>query len=153
MSDMNLQEYAGFLHEIKGRIRDRQLQAMRSVNRELVGLYWEIGERIHHKQEVQGWGKSVVETLARDLQAEFPGRNGFSARSLWNMREFYSEYVDKPNLLPLVAEISWTKNLAIFSRCKDDLEREFYLRATHGLAGPRQCFSIRWIAKATKDTY
>jgi predicted nuclease of restriction endonuclease-like (RecB) superfamily len=130
MSDMNLQEYAGFLHEIKGRIRDRQLQAMRSVNRELVGLYWEIGELIHHKQEIQGWGKSVVETLARDLQSEFPGRNGFSARSLWNMREFYSEYVDKPNLLPLVAEISWTKNLTIFSRCKDDLEREFYLRAT-----------------------
>jgi predicted nuclease of restriction endonuclease-like (RecB) superfamily len=71
-----------------------------------------------------------VETLARDLQAEFPGRNGFSARSLWNMREFYREYVDKPNLLPAVAEISWTKNLTIFSRCKDDLEREFYLRAT-----------------------
>jgi predicted nuclease of restriction endonuclease-like (RecB) superfamily len=130
MSEMNPQDYANFLHEIKQQIRDRQLQAMRSVNRELVGLYWDIGEMIHQKQTVLGWGKSVVETLARDLQAEFPGRNGFSARSLWNMREFYSEYVDKPNLLPLVAEISWTKNLTIFSRCKDDLEREFYLRAT-----------------------
>jgi predicted nuclease of restriction endonuclease-like (RecB) superfamily len=30
----------------------------------------------------------------------------------------------------LVREISWTKNLIILSRCKDDLEREFYLRAT-----------------------
>jgi predicted nuclease of restriction endonuclease-like (RecB) superfamily len=130
MSDMNLQEYAGFLHEIKGRIRDRQLQAMRSVNRELVGLYWEIGELIHHKQEVQGWGKSVVETLARDLQVEFPGRNGFSANNLWLMRQFYREYVDKPNLQSLIGEISWTKNLVIFGRCKDDLEREFYLRAT-----------------------
>jgi predicted nuclease of restriction endonuclease-like (RecB) superfamily len=130
MSDMNLQEYAGFLHEIKGRIRDRQLQAMRSVNRELVGLYWEIGELIHHKQEVQGWGKSVVETLARDLQVEFPGRNGFSANNLWLMRQFYREYVDKPNLQSLIGEISWTKNLVIFGRCKDDLERESYLRAT-----------------------
>ncbi len=130
MSEMNPQDYAHFLHAVKQHIRDRQLQAMRSVNRELVGLYWDIGELIHQKQASLGWGKSVVETLARDLQAEFPGRNGFSARSLWNMREFYSEYVDKPNLLPLVAEISWTKNLTIFSRCKDDLEREFYLRAT-----------------------
>lgn len=30
----------------------------------------------------------------------------------------------------MVAEISWVKNLVILSRCKDDLEREFYLRAT-----------------------
>jgi predicted nuclease of restriction endonuclease-like (RecB) superfamily len=130
MSEMNPQDYASFLHEIKQQIRDRQLQAMRSVNRELVGLYWDIGEMIHQKQAALGWGRSVVEILARDLQSEFPGRNGFSARSLWNMREFYTEYIDKPNLLPLVAEISWTKNLTIFSRCKDDLEREFYLRAT-----------------------
>ena len=130
MSEMSLQEYINFFQEIKGYIRDRQLRAMRSVNLELVGLYWDIGESIHSKQEELGWGKSVVETLARDLQAEFPGRNGFSAQNLWFMRQFYSEYVDKPNLQPLVREISWTKNLIIFSRCKDDLEREFYLRAT-----------------------
>ena len=103
---------------------------MRSVNRELVELYWAIGEMIHQKQTALGWGKSVVETLARDLQAEFPGRNGFSANNLWPMRQFYVEYVDKPNLRPLVGEISWTKNQFIFGRCKDDLEREFYLRAT-----------------------
>lgn len=103
---------------------------MRSVNRELVELYWAIGEMIHQKQTALGWGKSVVETLARDLQAEFPGRNGFSANNLWLMRQFYVEYVDKPNLRPLVGEISWTKNQFIFGRCKDDLEREFYLRAT-----------------------
>ncbi|MCU0567080.1 MAG: DUF1016 N-terminal domain-containing protein [Oculatellaceae cyanobacterium Prado106] len=130
MSEMNAQDYANFFREIKGRIRDRQLQAMRSVNRELVGLYWEIGELIHHKQALLGWGKSVVETLARDLQAEFPGQNGFSARNLWNMREFYCTYSTRPILQPLVAEISWTKNLVIMSRCKDDLEREFYIRAT-----------------------
>lgn len=129
MSEMNPLDYASFFHQIKGRIRDRQLQAMRSVNRELVELYWDIGALIHLKQEVLGWGKSVVETLARDLQAEFPGRNGFSAQNLWLMRQFYCEYVDKPNLQPMVREISWTKNLIIL-RCKDDLEREFYLRAT-----------------------
>jgi predicted nuclease of restriction endonuclease-like (RecB) superfamily len=130
MSKMSPQDYANFFHEIKGRIHDRQLQALRSVNRELVGLYWDIGELIHHKQEALGWGKSVVETLARDLQAEFPGRNGFSAQNLWFMRQFYSEYVDQPNLQSLIREISWTKNLVIFGRCKDGLEREFYLRAT-----------------------
>ena len=130
MSAINNQDYVNFFHEIKRRIRDRQYEALRSVNRELVRLYWEIGELIHYKQETLGWGKSVVETLARDLQSEFAGRNGFSANNLWLMRQFYCEYVDKPNLQSMIGEISWTKNLVIFGRCKDDLEREFYLRAT-----------------------
>ena len=72
----------------------------------------------------------MVETLARDLQADFPGRNGFSARNLWNMRDFYLAYFSSSKLQPMVAQISWAKNLVIFTRCKDELEREFYLRAT-----------------------
>lgn len=130
MSNLVPHDYAAFLVEIKARIRQAQYQALRAVNAELVRLYWEIGEAIHRKQEVLGWGKSVVQSLARDLQAEFPGQNGFSVQNLWLMRQFYSEYRDRPKLQPLVREISWAKNLVIMSRCKDDLEREFYLRAT-----------------------
>ena len=58
----------------------------------------------------------MVETLARDLQAEFPGRNGFSAQNLWYMRQFYSEYQGQSKLQPLVAEISWAKNVVIMAR-------------------------------------
>jgi predicted nuclease of restriction endonuclease-like (RecB) superfamily len=96
----------------------------------LLQLYWWLGENISRRQTEQGWGKSVVENLARDLQAEFPGRNGFSTQNLWAMRQFFSEYQTKPNLQSLIGEISWAKNLLIMARCKDDLEREFYLRAT-----------------------
>jgi len=67
-----------------------------------------------------------VETLANDLRAEFPGRNGFVARNLWNIKEFYCPFSSIEKLQPLVAEISWSKNLLIMSRCKDELEREFY---------------------------
>ncbi len=70
----------------------------------------------------------MVETLANDLQAEFPGIGGFSARNIWRMRNFYLTYHDNEKLPPLVAEISWTHNLLIMEKCKDDLEREFYLR-------------------------
>ncbi|MDO9224751.1 MAG: PDDEXK nuclease domain-containing protein [Pseudomonadota bacterium] len=122
--------YAEFLADIKTSIRQRQYQALRSVNRELVALYCDIGQAIHQKQQALGWGKAIVETLAYDLQAEFPGRNGFSSRNLWNMRDLYLAYADLPKLQPLVAEISWAKNLVILGRCKDPLEREFYLRAT-----------------------
>jgi len=130
MADLAPHGYADFLATLKQQIRQRQYQALRAVNRELVELYWELGESISRKQQEHGWGKAVVENLARDLQAEFPGRNGFSAQNLWFMRQFHREYQGKPNLQPLVREISWAKNLVILSRCKDDLAREFYLRST-----------------------
>jgi len=127
---VSLPEYPQFLASLKATIRERQYQALWAVNHELLALYLEIGEAIYRKQEDLGWGKAVVETLAHDLQAEFPGRNGFSARNLWNMRDLYFSYRELPKLQPLVAEISWAKNLVILVRCKDPLQREFYLRAT-----------------------
>jgi hypothetical protein len=115
--------YGDFLAEVKAQVR--QLQALRAANRELLALYWWLGESISHRQGEQGWGKAVVQTLARDLQAEFPGSRGFSARNLWHMLDLYRQYADKPKLQSLIAEISWAKNLLILARCKDDLEREF----------------------------
>ena len=130
MTELTTPDYPGFLTEIKSRIRRAQYQALRAVNKELVSLYWDLGQSIHQKQEALGWGKAVVQTLANDLQLEFPGRNGFSATNLWYMRQFYAEYRELPILQPLIGEISWAKNLLILGRCKDTLQREFYLRAT-----------------------
>jgi predicted nuclease of restriction endonuclease-like (RecB) superfamily len=79
---------------------------------------------------VAGWGKAIVEQLAQDIRAEFPGIAGFSARNVWRMRDFYLSYRDSPKLTPMVAEIGWTHNLVILEKCKDELEREFYLRMT-----------------------
>ena len=124
------EDYGSLLLEVKERIRAAQYQALRAVNRELIGLYWDIGRMIAQRQEYEGWGKSVVERLSDDLQREFPGIKGFSVQNLWYMRQFYQEYHDNEKLQPLVGEISWSHNLVIVSRCKDLLEREFYLRMT-----------------------
>lgn len=51
-------------------------------------------------------------------------------KSQIRQRQFFNEYSQRPKLQPLVREVSWAKNLVILARCKDDLEREFYLRAT-----------------------
>jgi len=120
--------YKDFVKGIKDLIYRRQYEAMKAVNKELLELYWEIGEEINNQQGEKGWGKSVVEVLANELQLEFPGVKGFSARNLWNMRNLYLAYSQNEKLQPLVAEISWTKNVIIMERCKDDLEREFYLK-------------------------
>ena len=85
-------DYTTWLGEVKTRIRSARLSAARSVNRELIGLYWDIGRGIVEKQQELGWGKSVVESLSRDLQLEFPSVRGFSPDNLWRMRQLYSEY-------------------------------------------------------------
>lgn len=128
------QEYAAVLGEIKARIRSAQYAALRAVNRELVSLYWGIGRAIVERQHAGSWGKAVVETLAHDLQVEFPGMSGISASNLWRMKLFFEAYSPCEKLAPLVREISWSHNLVMLEKCKDDLEREFYLRMTqaHG---------------------
>ncbi|GAB7078927.1 hypothetical protein JCM14635_06000 [Megalodesulfovibrio paquesii] len=123
-------EYAPLLAEVKSRVRAAQLTALRAVNTALVSLYWEIGRVIVERQHAAGWGKAVVEQLAADLQAEFPGVSGFSASNLWRMKALFEAYAGLEKLAPLVREIGWSHNLVILERCKDSLEREFYLRMT-----------------------
>ena len=121
---------AGVLALVKERVRSAQYSALKAVNTELVGLYWDIGQMIVVRQGVEGWGKAVVEQLAADLRTEFPGVGGFSSSNLWRMKAFFEAYTGLEKLAPLVREIGWSHNLAILERCKDPLEREFYLRMT-----------------------
>ena len=130
MSEIASNNYQLFFKDIKERILSAQYEALKAVNKELIALYWDLGKMIVERQEEEGWGKSVVERLAKDLQKEFPGIKGFSERNLWNMRIFYITYKNSKKLQPLVAEISWTKNVVIMGKCKDDLEREFYIKMT-----------------------
>ena len=130
VSDALSGEYAALLTTVKERVRAAQFAALRAVNTELVGLYWDIGRMIVGRQEAAGWGKAVVARLSEDLKREFPGVAGFSVQNLWYMRQFYAEYHADERLQPLVGEIAWAHNLVIMSRCKDPLQREFYLRMT-----------------------
>jgi predicted nuclease of restriction endonuclease-like (RecB) superfamily len=130
LSDKIPSEYTSLLIEIKERIRSAQLRALRQVNSELVALYEDIGQSIVARQEGETWGKSVVSSLARDLAAEFPATQGFSAANLWRMKLFYETYGSDEKLAPLVREIAWSHNVVILEKCKKPEEREFYIRMT-----------------------
>jgi predicted nuclease of restriction endonuclease-like (RecB) superfamily len=118
-----------FITEIKDKIRQSQYEALKAVNVHLINLYWDLGKAISEKQTA-GWGKSIVPTLAKELQKEFPTMSGFSTTNLWYMVQFYNEYQSDTNLQPLVGEISWSKHIVIFSKCKDSQQRQFYTLAT-----------------------
>ncbi|HEY6586309.1 MAG TPA: PDDEXK nuclease domain-containing protein [Candidatus Methanoperedens sp.] len=130
MKDIIPKDYGVLLNDIKQRIRSAQYEALKTVNKEMISLYWDIGGMIVERQKGEGRGKSVVEHLARDLQAEFPGIGGFSASNLWRIKLFHETYAHNPKLAPMVREIGWSHNIIIMEKCGDDLEREFYIRMT-----------------------
>jgi predicted nuclease of restriction endonuclease-like (RecB) superfamily len=96
----------------------------------MLQLYWEIGKGIAERQESLGWGKSVVEQLAKDLRKEFPGTVGFSPQNLWYMRKFFLAYRGQPILQQLAGEIPWFSNVAILDKVTPPRAREYYMRAT-----------------------
>ncbi len=146
--------YREFLEDLKVRIRSAQVKAALSANRELIVLYWDIGKSIVERQRAEGWGKSVVERLAADLQREFPGIGGFSAGNIWRMRAFYLAYteevsnlaqaaresknpklaqvareLDGRNLPQAASEIPWFHNVILIQRLKNPVKRLWYARA------------------------
>ena len=145
--------YQKLLEDIKARIRKAQIKASLSVNRELIRLYWDIGKSIIERQRAEGWGKSVVERLAADLQREFPGVGGFSAANIWRMRAFYLAYtkevlaraaresksqklaqaareLDGRNLPSAVREIPWFHNVVLVEKLKDPRQRVWCAQQT-----------------------
>ena len=113
MSKLLPNGYAALLAAVKARVRAAQYDALRAVNRELVGLYWDIGQMIVERQTDAAHGAAIAQQLAADLRMEFPGVNGYSRRNVFYMREFFLAYRDQPKVQPLVAQIGWTQNLII----------------------------------------
>lgn len=139
--------YPAFLETIKVRIREARIKAALAASRELIILYWDLGKSIVDRQRKEGWGKAVVEHLARDLQTAFPGEGGFSPVNIWRMRAFYLAYtegasnlsrpvteLDGVNLPRVVTEIPWGQNQELLFKLKDPIQRLWYAQKTieHG---------------------
>jgi predicted nuclease of restriction endonuclease-like (RecB) superfamily len=167
-------EHIGFsvLHEA---IRQARYNALKSVNAELVNLYWQVGAFVSKQLARSQWGDKTVERLSDFLHNQDPSLKGFDKRSIYRMIEFYEKYHTAAFVVPpepqlqsanhqiseivvppepqlekeaeseiiaaiwlqineenirqtILAKISWTNHLLIFSRCKSDEEREFYLK-------------------------
>ena len=97
-------EYRQFIEDLKTRVISARVSVARAVNRDLILLYWDIGRGIVEKQQVLGWGESVVEMVAADLQRAFPQITGFSPRNVWAMRRLYATYTAPDFLSQAVRE-------------------------------------------------
>ena len=127
-------EYGPFLEDLKSRIRAAQVRAAVSVNRELVLLYWSIGQRILATQEMQGWGTKVVTKLSTDLSTAFPEMKGFSPRNLKYMRAFAEAWPEDSIVQEVLAQLTWYHNLALLEKLDTRKLRLWYAHQTitHG---------------------
>ncbi|RMU70419.1 hypothetical protein ALP24_200055 [Pseudomonas syringae pv. aptata] len=118
--------YGDWLADLKGRIHIAQQRATLSVNRELVLLYWQIGQDILARQAEQGWGAKVIERLAHDLLSAFPNMKGFSPRNLKYMRAFAEAWPDADFVQAVLAQLPWYHQLALLDKLPGPETRRWY---------------------------
>lgn len=126
--------YADWLADLKTRIHTAQQRAALAVNRELVLLYWQIGQDILARQAAQGWGAKVIERLSQDLRSAFPEMKGFSRANLMYMRAFAAAWPDEQIVQQAVGQLPWGHNLVLLSQLKDPAQRLAYAESAiqHG---------------------
>ncbi len=122
--------YKALLADLKRRIQEAQVRAGLAVNRELVLLYWSIGREILVRQEREGWGAKVIDSLARDLHQSFPEMKGLSPRNLKYMRALADAWPDAQIVQQLVAQIPWGHNVRLLDYVKSPVERRWYAEQT-----------------------
>jgi len=118
--------YGELLEDLKARIRNAQVHAAVTVNRELVHLYWQIGREILVRQQAAGWGAKVVDRLSTDLRREFPEMSGLSRTNLLYMRAFAGAYPDESIVPQAVGQIPWGHNRTLLDKLNDAEERVWY---------------------------
>lgn len=125
--------YGALLDDLKEAVAAARWRAQRSVNSELLALYWRLGHTILTRQETEGWGTRVIARLSTDLRAAFPKMRGLSQRNLVYMRSFAAAFPEAIAQQP-VAQLPWGHVTVLLDKLPDPQERRWYAAAAaeHG---------------------
>lgn len=121
--------YTDLLGNLKHRVRAARTAALRTVNTQLIELYWSIGRDVSVQQESQGWGSGVIKRLADDLRAEFPEMKGFSARNLQYMTTFARAWPGAAIAQQPVAQLPWGHITVLLDKIQPQKDRDWYAAA------------------------
>jgi predicted nuclease of restriction endonuclease-like (RecB) superfamily len=122
-------EYITLLQDLKSHIQKARTRAALAINRELVLLYHQIGQRILEQQRRLGWGAKVVEQLSKDLRIEFPDMQGLSRTNLLYMRSFAEAYPNLEIVQQVVGQLPWGHNVRLLDKLQTLEERIWYANA------------------------
>lgn len=129
-TELESKTYAQLLQDLKTQISQARIRAHLSVNKEMIQLYWSIGNQILERQKAEGWGTKVIENISKDLLSEFPEMKGLSARNLVYMQTFAKFYPDFSITQATLAQITWYHNTTLLDKVHDRDERLWYANET-----------------------
>lgn len=116
------------INDLRLIIEHARTRVAATINSELTLMYWHIGERINREvlgNERAEYGKQIVATVVRQLQAEY-GTKGFEERTIRRMMKFAQTFPDFRILSTLLSKLSWSHFLIVMS-IKDEIQRDFYI--------------------------
>jgi len=120
-------EILPYANKIIALIEEAKQNALKSVNAELIKLYWNVGEYISAECAKSSWGDSFIDETAKYIKENCPEIKGFDRRGLYRMKRFYEAYKDDEFVTTVLSQISWSNHLEILSATKTKEERQFYV--------------------------
>jgi predicted nuclease of restriction endonuclease-like (RecB) superfamily len=143
-----LADYNEWFTDLKQRIQSERLRVILASNAAMVLLYWDIGQRILEKQQVQGWGARTIDRLSFDLREQFPEMKGFSPRNLKYMRAFAAAWPKREIVQEALAQLSWYHNLALLEKLKTPEQRLWYAAKAYEHGWSRNILAFQIDAQA-----
>jgi len=130
MTDIKTTDYESAIKEIKAAILKSRYTAARLANRELLLLYFKVGQYVSNNSREGFWGTGAIAEISKRLTQELPGLRGFSEGNIKKMRLFYEAWKDVfSNRSPFVNEFSEdSSNSANRSLPTNDFPKDFELR-------------------------
>ena len=107
--------------EISNMVADSKKRAYQMVNREMILMYYQIGQIISEKSE------DFVDGLSKYFIDNYQETKSFDKTNLNNMKHFYELYKDSEIVEKALVNLSWPINLLLMSECKSMEERMFYV--------------------------
>jgi hypothetical protein len=103
--DISTNKYNEMLREIIAEVKMTRVIVANRLSATVTQLYWNIGKRLSIEKLEKGYGGRVVEQLSADLKSEFPDTEGFSPRSLLDMKRLYEFYTNGFQKSPQVVAV------------------------------------------------
>ena len=125
-------EVDNLYNDIKILVEESRNRVYKTVNTEMIDLYWNIGKIVMEKQNGSDrakYGEYLIENISEKLTNDYG--KGFSSRNIKRMRKLYQCY---PNRTTLLSQLTWSHYLELI-KIDDVNKRNFYMN---------ECINSNW---------
>lgn len=122
--------YQFVIEGLKDYIFKARLNAAASLNKQMLWMYWHIGDQIRIQQQEHQWGGKIIDALSQDLRRAFPDMKGLGSTNLHNMRRFAAAYRETEIVQQAAGQIPWYHHVLLMEKVKSTHERLWYIHKT-----------------------